>query len=669
MPASTFSRCFGGNALPSLKTVRLGVIVLAHRLLQQLQIQTPRFISAAATALAVSRKTGYKAADCLYEQLIAAERERGPDDERAHDALEHRIALLELRVQVLTYERDHRGLRFAKRKRHLPQQAKSFCVRLLRDFRERLRVDEIVATIGVAASSLARWDREADSECRFPEKGDRRGKERHHRQEDEERVVALWKSLDESTSLAEFAARYQSEHADRPLDPKTIGRILVTHGLKPLEATPRAPPYRDKFEVHFPGAQAAIDATESKIRFVGSDGEETITLKEEVAIDIASGAILGTALRKQEDSEGVERVVVAARAECAGLLAVLADNGPANASGAVRRAVEEATSAGPIFTFPFHPWTNGHIEGHFGQFKRIVGAIEIDDTTRESTARSVLRTIRRVYEHFHNYSPRRRLGGLGPIEYLRRYTPLPEEVETARRELRKREERCQKRYETNPRLEDEEFRALVARILSEHRIEQDFERALGALVRYDTAVIESAKSAFLVASAKDGFDERKRTFAYFRGIVARKQKEVDEGRLRGSLDSERMRRQIDSYRRHDREVERARAQEIDDATEQPERVILTAAKLLLSGGLRLMRKTFLEKLRTGLVGLERLGRNTRAVIEALALEISAWSEYGEELKGAMVELLAQEARSTRAEPSRARTSPAAARDVAAVPIR
>jgi len=66
-------------------------------------------------------------------------------------------------------------------------------------------------------------------------------------------------------------------------------------------AADRAPPYRDKVEVHFPGAQAAVVATECKVHFTGSDNDETVELKEEVAIDITTGAILadnGSASRR-----------------------------------------------------------------------------------------------------------------------------------------------------------------------------------------------------------------------------------------------------------------------------------------------------------------------------------------------------------------------------------
>ena len=625
----------------SSKTVQLGVIVLAFELLGKWKFRAPRILRAVARALGVSRKSGYEAAERIRRRL----EDQGHG--REHEDLERENALLRIQTQVLGYERDHNGVRFRERGKHLPREARSLSVRLLRDFRERLTTEEIAGAIGVSPASLRRWEKEADEHCRFPEKTDGRGKRRHHREEDEKEVLEAWAKLEEPATIAEFARRYKSGHPDRPLDPKTILKILRKHGLRPLGAEKRSGPYRDKVEIYFPGAQAALDATETKVRFVGGEQDETLKLKEEVAIDLASGAILGTALRTEEDSEGVERVVVRAREECEKILAVLSDNGSANTSSEVKRVMNEETELGSIFSFPRHPQTNGHIEGLFGQFKRIVGTIQIDDSSRESMARSVVALIWRIYVHFHNYSPRRRLGGLSPIEHLRRYAPVPEEVEAARRELRKRKKRSEDLRRPNPRLIDDGFRELLKRVIREHRFEVDLERALRSLVHYDTQVIESSSRAFFVSSKRDGFDEKKRTFAYFVGIVRNKQKELDEARLRERFERDRTQSELERRRRHERELKRERAEEAQDLRERPERVILDAAKVLLSGGLRLMVNTFLGKLREGLDALEHLGRNTKPEIARLALEIRSWGGYREELKAQMVETLEREARGAR----------------------
>jgi hypothetical protein len=63
-------------------------------------------------------------------------------------------------------------------------------------------------------------------------------------------------------------------------------------------------------------------------------------LTKEVGIDIATGAILGDALEKTENSNGVERVLIQVRQEYQSVLALLSDNGSAN-----RAADAEASSS------------------------------------------------------------------------------------------------------------------------------------------------------------------------------------------------------------------------------------------------------------------------------------------------------------------------------------
>lgn len=625
------------------KTVQLGVIILALELMRQWKSPAPRIISVLARMLNVSRKAGYEAAERVRRLLSAKESLCDGIDLRRENAL------LEIRVQVLGYERDHIDVRFADRKHHLPEEARILCVRLLREYREQLTVEDIARAIGVPASNLRRWNKEADDRGSFPPKSDGRGKQRHATEDDEKRVVDLFRRLEGPISIVDFAARYDRERPDgaRSLDPKTIQRILERHGLELPRAKARSEPFHDEVEIYFPGAQASIDATECKVRFSRGSEEETVTLKEEVALDLASGAILGKALREEEDAEGVKRVVIEARAECKNLLAVLADNGSANRSADVRRVVSDAATVGSIFSFPRHPRTNGHIEGLFGAFKRIVGTLEIDDTSRQSVARSVVALLWNVYSHFHNYSPRSRLRGMSPIEYLRSYAPQPEEIDAARQGLERRKKRSDSLRRGNPRLEDETFRKLVDRIIAKHRLEVDLDRARKALVAYDTETIESSSHALSVARERDGFDENKRTFAYFFGIVRRKQQEIDEARLRREIHHDRTRRLIEAERRHDREIAHALMKEREELCEHPERAVLAAAKFLLSGGLRLMVKTGCCKLRTALAALSRLGQNTKSRIEALGLEIRGWGQFREKIKRDMITLLETEAAAAR----------------------
>lgn len=614
------------------KSIKLGVIILALQLLGELNFVLPRLIRKVAGRLGVSRKGGYQAAQRIRELL------GNPPAGRPAAESRRELLLLKIRNQVLTFERDHPEVRFADRHDHLPQEAKALGVRLLRDFQGELSQSEIAQTIGVALSSLRRWESEADPHCQFSPKPERRGLHRHASPLEEERVIAEYQALDQSMTLEAFTEHFNQKYPASPLDRSTITRILEAHGLRKIETRLPQKPYHPSFKVYFPGAQAALDGTECKVIF-SSAPDRPVTVTQEVAIDIASLTVLGEALEKEENAVGVGRVVVRIRQECAAILAILSDNGSANRSEKVRHLMERDSELGQVFSFPYHPQTNGHLEGLFGQFSRIAGKLEIDDRSKETLAFSIVRVIWRIFIHFHNHSPRERLGGLSPLEYLRRYAVMPAELEQARAGLKKQAERSRHLRQEHPRLSDPNFRSLVERVLNRHRLEVPLEEALRALLHYDRQVIENASAAFFIQTQRDGFDERKRTFAYFMGIVRNKQKELDEGRLRAYLEAQKTEEVLREQEAARQQVAREKAQEAEDLRRQPERVVLQYARLLLAGGLRLMRRSSEEGLRRGLQALKDLGRSTRGTLDRLAGEIRSWGKYGEDLKERMVKLL------------------------------
>jgi len=624
--------------VPNLSKAQiLGLIILAAKYLTSLKLKAPRVIAAAAAALGVSRKAGYEAAERLEGELCGEPRETRQQEDPSREILRLRI-----RNQVLRYERDHPGVRFAANGAHLPEDAKSFCVRLLRDFRGKLSLTEIAADIGVAASSLSRWDEAADSACRFPAKPDQRGQHRHATPQDAQMVVAAFKSLTRNMTLEEFTAQYNAQHADSPLDRRTITHILQAAGLYTSEPRDGGERYHGKFRVYFPGAQVAIDGMETTVHLT-SEPQESVTLVKEVAIDIASGAIVGDVLRTHEDTEGVKQVVVKAREECASVLAVLADNRSSNTAPEAQRATQEQSELGTIFTFPYHACTNGHLEGHFGQFSRIVGPLEVDDTSRETLARSIALLVWRVWTAFHNHSPRSRLSGKSPLEYLKTYTVLPSEVEEARTGLAEQQRRSQQSRAPHPRLSDPLFRSLVARILEAHRFKDvELDDAVSSLVRYDHAVIESASCAFTVASKRDSFEESKRTFRYFMGIVRNKQKALDRDRANGAADVLRAQRLFDENAARSDAIDQEERQERESLKTHPESVILTYAGLLMRGRFRLLRERCLERIREGLRSLRRLGRASSSAFDSLAGAIWSLPGFAEDVKDQMVCLLSEE---------------------------
>jgi transposase InsO family protein len=626
------------------KTIQLGVIILALQLLRGLKIPfLPRIVRKTAHLFGLSRKSGYQAARRVREIL------QDQPPARPDEALRREIIHLRIRNQVLAFERDHPGVRFAERHSHLPPEARSLCVRLFRDFKGQITSSQIAAALGVPLPSLLRWCSEADDQARFPPKPERRGIHRRAGPEDIQRVLDDFKALTHDLALEEFTASFNAKHPDHPLDRRTITRILQANGLLKIETRGGPPPYHPPFQVYFPGAQVSIDAKRFDVVFK-SESHRVITFTKEVGIDIASGAILGDAIGKTENSQGVKRVLIQVREEYSSILALLSDNGTANRA-ADPKAIFRWDEDGRIFSFPHHPQTNGHIEGLFGQFVRIVERIEIDDSTQETIASSIVEVVWRVFNHFHNHSPRKRLGGQSPLEYFRRYVPLPEEVEAAQKGLRKQREKSRASRNPHPRSTDPAFRARVEVLLKRHRLEATVDDALRALLPYDLRVIESAGNAFFVQSHRDGFDERKRTFAYFLGIVRNKQKEVDQERLRAHIAARETAKHLAETEEARRIVEKERAQEKEELRVEPEKVVLRYCDLLLRGGLWVWRKRWLEGMRRGLQALQKLGRATRVVFESLAARIRGWGRFKEGLKNEMVKLLLAEWDQVKAAPT------------------
>ena len=621
---------------PLSRTICLGIIVLALQILRGLKFpRCPRIVSAAAHALGVSRKSGYQTARRIREILEDGPIE-GPDAE-----LREEVLVLRIRNEVLTYERDHPGVRFADRHTHLPLDARSLCVRLFREFKGQLTNSQIAEALCVPLPSLIRWDAEAEGDGRFPEKPERRGIHCRAGPEDIQRVIEEYKSLKADVTLEEFTAAFNKKYPENTLDRRTITRILQANNLRKIETRGGPPPYRGRFQVYFPGAQASIDAKKCDVIFIG-EKRQVITLTKELGVDIATGAILGDALGKTENSSGVERVLVQVREEYRGILALLSDNGTANRAADAEGIFQWEKGDGRIFSFPYHPWTNAYSEGLNGQFARIVGSIEIDDTSRDTIAASVVEIVWRIFIHFHNYSPRERLGGKSPIDYLREYIPKPEEVVAARKGLQAQREKSRALREPNPRLSDPAFRSQVVGLLRRNRLPAVLDDALEALLPYESGVIQRSSDAFFVQSERKGFDERKRTFAYFMGIVRNKQKEADTERLRAEhlrRDTARRLVEIDGDRKR---IEEEKRRDAEDLRLRPEKVILWNCEMLLRGSLRLARARWVEELQRGLQALRSLGRASRAALDALAATVRSWGKYREELKDAVVKILLEE---------------------------
>lgn len=256
---------------------------------------------------------------------------------------------------------------------------------------------------------------------------------------------------------------------------------------------------------------------------------------------------------------------------------------------------------------------------------------------------SIAALIWRIYIRFHNFSPRKRLQGQNPIEYLRSYTPSSDEVEEVRERLKKQRDRSRRLQEQHPRRTDPGFRELVDGIITRHRFEIELDKAIKALLHFDESVIRNSDTAFHVASQRDAFQEGKRHFAYFMGIVRNKQKQIDGERAKEKVEHENAERR----RAHERAIAKDRESKERELENDPESFVLRCARLLLIGRLQLLRGRFTEELRRGVDRLREIERATKSVLGKLSFTIRSWPDFSEDLKSRMVELLAEEFASER----------------------
>jgi hypothetical protein len=183
----------------------------------------------------------------------------------------------------------------------------------------------------------------------------------------------------------------------------------------------------------------------------------------------------------------------------------------------------------------------------------------------------------------------------------------------------------------------------VNRILTEHAFEDvEFDHALESLVAFDTAVIESASCAFFAYSRRDGFQESKRHFAYFMGIVRNKQQAVDQDHRNAAADVLRAQRLLDENAASDQSLEEEKRQERQELATKPEVVVIRYAQLLMRGRFRWLRERWLSHIREGLRALCGLGRTNTQVLETLTLALRALPDFAEDIKDRMVSLLAEE---------------------------
>ena len=224
-----------------------------------------------------------------------------------------------------------------------------------------------------------------------------------------------------------------------PFGREMIARILDVHGKRPRGRREGRRPdeiaLRGAFRTFFPGAQWVGDGMQLPVTVDGN----RFTFNVELDVDAHTAAFTGASVRPEEDAAAVIEAFddgVAATGEAP--LALLLDNRPSNHTSEIDRALGDTIR---IRATPFRPQNKAHVEGAFGLFSQQLPEVVLD--TRGGTralAAALARLVVQVWGRTTNHRPRADRGGRSRVE-LYSDKPSEEQIEQARRELKKTAER------------------------------------------------------------------------------------------------------------------------------------------------------------------------------------------------------------------------------------
>lgn len=281
---------------------------------------------------------------------------------------------------------------------------------------QRIGPSRAARNMGVSRRTVQRWRRRApdfsDRPCR-PHRSPRRSSDAL-----EAEVLAL--RVDQRWGPDRIGAVLG-------LAPSTVHRILRRHRAQRLaHLFPKPPRSFGHFDVHEPGELVAMD-TKSLGRLdrgggrhpgVPKQGRRAVGWRDlHVAIDLASRVVVAQLRPSRGNADTLaflEHALAAFDARGIRVQRVLTDNG----SGYKRTFHERAAALGlrHTRTKPYHPWTNGRVERFNGTIQReCLYAVELHSEEERDLA------IALYLSYYNAERPHIGLGGLPPLEWLRRY--------------------------------------------------------------------------------------------------------------------------------------------------------------------------------------------------------------------------------------------------------
>ena len=399
-------------------------------------------------------------------------------------------------------------------------------------------------SLRVSTSTLKDWNKNFDVNLRPYEKKERRGKAVTVTAEMVRLAVALaQKQLEkkERIFIEVFTSKFNMA-SECSLGTETIREILIANDLWAVNTRIKRPVFYRNLCNRIPNSLLSIDGSEMKLNIDG----EPYNFNLELGVDVGSFNHTGFHIGKSETSQAVLSVLKHHVRGYGYPLGVVFDHGTANLSEDVRTwLVEHDIEIVP--TGPGNPKGNGTDEGAFSQLKKVLGTIEIDQSSPDNLGKSVLTALVALYVEMRNKLP------------LRKSPVTPQAVigieisEEVRQKERERLIQHNKNREDSG--EEENKLETLHWLIQNHELEVDtpsFRRAEYCIKFYSADAIKKTEQAFLKAVDRNS---DKKNLSYFFGILKNIQQKLDDAQYheycrekyyyKSLLESERRQREDD----------------------------------------------------------------------------------------------------------------------------
>jgi len=376
--------------------------------------------------------------------------------------------------------------------------------------------------LGLPSGTLSGWDQGFDEQVRPYRMVDKRGTCGKVTIEIVRQVVEMAKDFrdrDKRLRIKGFT-RAINQELELSLSRKTIREILIANDLWRTETRRRRPRFYRNLCRRIPNGLLSLDGSE----FVVWIDDQAVRFNVELGVDVGTFCHTGFGIHPTETAESVIEVLEQHRRNWGTALGVVFDHGSANLSEQVR-AYLKAHEIEMVPAGPRNPKGNGTDEGAFSQMKQTIGSIRLETSSRESLAKSVLHMMISLYVKMRNRMALRK-NEVTPLVKMR--APVSE-LQREKEHLRLLDHKESKNTaRTNqPKLDRLHW------IIQQHRLEPqapELERARQCIRHYDLEAIAKSEEAFLKAVNRD---PRRRSLAYFFGIVRNIQQQIDDQRYQG----------------------------------------------------------------------------------------------------------------------------------------